>query len=112
MKQFFGFDKDIGSDGKVGGGIGVEADNFQVAVRVTYPISKVIEPATKALDALLVKIEGVIPGDWDKAILEKVKVEYKEELVKLISEKVEDNKPVSAPVAGEPKAPGAEASEG
>jgi hypothetical protein len=89
MKQLIGWDHAIGSDGKIGGGLGVDGSDFALAVSVKYPIAKVIEPATKALDGLLSKLEALIPGDWDKALIEKVKVEYKEELVKLLSEKVE-----------------------
>jgi len=98
MKQLIGWDHAIGSDGKIGGGLGVDGEDFAVAISLKYPIKKVIEPATQALDALLVKLEAAIPGDWDKPLLEKLKTEYKEYLIALLSEKKVDASPqVEAP---------------
>jgi hypothetical protein len=87
MKSLVEFDKEIGADGlKAKGAIGVDGENLSAAISVIYPIAKIIEPATKALDVALDKLETLIPGDWDKAIIEKVKAEYKAELVKLLAE--------------------------
>ena len=87
MKSLVEFDKEIGTDGlKAKGSVGVDGDNLSAQVSLVYPIAKIIEPATKALDVALDKLETLIPGDWDKAIIEKVKAEYKADLVKLLAE--------------------------
>jgi hypothetical protein len=87
MKNLLAFEKEISeAGGKVGGAVGIEGENLKVEVSASYPLSKVIEPATKALDSALDKFEKLIPGDWDKGPIEKIKAEYKEELVKLLAE--------------------------
>lgn len=87
MKSLVSIDKEVGGDGAlVSAALGVRLTNLVAQVEVTYPIEKIIEPATKALDKLLDKLEKVIPGDWDKPLIEKVKAEYKEELLKLLAE--------------------------
>ena len=87
MKSIVEFDKEIGTDGlKAKGSVGVDGDNLSAQVSLVYPIAKIIEPATKALDVALDKLETLIPGDWDKVIIEKVKAEYKAELLKLLAE--------------------------
>lgn len=87
MKTIYEFDKEVGGDGAhAKGGLGVEAESLKAFVEVTYPLAKVIEPATKALDSALDKLEKLIPGDWDKGPIEKIKAEYKAELLKLLAE--------------------------
>lgn len=87
MKNLVSFDQAVGGDGaKAQGGIGVEGDQLKAHVAVTYPIAKVVEPATKAVDGLLDKLKKAIPGDWDDALIEKFKAEYKQELVELLAE--------------------------
>ncbi len=87
MKALYEIDKEVGGDGaKIKGAVGVEADQLQIQLSASYPIVKIVEPATKAVDSLLDKLEKAIPGDWDKPMIEKFKVEYKEDLVKLLSE--------------------------
>lgn len=87
MKELVGFDHALGADGgKVAGGLGVDGANFSANVQLLYPIAKVIEPATNLIDELITKLETIIPGDWDKPLLESVKVEYKAKLVALFSE--------------------------
>ena len=86
MKNIVEFNEEIGSDGlKVGGGVDVDGENLQLSVGFTYPIAKIIEPATSAIDNLIDKLEETIPGSWDAPLLEKVKTEYKEELIKLLT---------------------------
>lgn len=78
-------EKEIGESGvKVAAKLGVEAEYLKAEVAVTFPVAKIIEPATKAVDGLLDKLETAIPGQWDKPYIEKLKAEYKEELIKLI----------------------------
>lgn len=87
MKKIVAIDQEFGGDGgKVAGAFGVEGDQLRAEVAVTYPLEKVVEPACRAVDNLLDKIEAAIPGDWDKPMIEKLKGEYRSELVKLLSE--------------------------
>lgn len=87
MKKIAAIDQQIGNtDGKVQAAIGVEASNLKLELSATYPIEKIVEPATTALDGALDKLEKAIPGDWDKPLIEKIKAEYKAELIKLLSE--------------------------
>lgn len=87
MKEIYMIDETIGSDGfKVKGAVGVLASDLSVQLTATYPIEKIIEPAIKVADEMIDKIEKIIPGDWDMALLEKVKAEYKQKLIELLSE--------------------------
>lgn len=87
MKKIVSFDKAIGGDGlEIEAAVGVEASNLKARVELTYPIEAVIQPATKAADKLLDKLEKLIPGDWDKPIIEKLKQEFRQELVEALSE--------------------------
>lgn len=87
MKTLAKHEVDIGQDGaKAAVELGVEAANLVVELKAQYPIVKIVEPATKAVDSLLSKLEQAIPGSWDAPLIEKVKQEYKEELVKLLAE--------------------------
>lgn len=87
MKSLVSFDKEIGGDGAhASGALGVDGDQLVAQVAVKYPLAKVIEPATKALDGLLDKLKAAIPGSWDDALIDKFKADYKDDLVKLLSE--------------------------
>lgn len=87
MKDLVSFDKEVGSGGAhAKGSIGIAGDQIQAQVAVSFPIAKVIDPATKALDSVLDKLKTAIPGSWDDALIEKFKGEYKDELVKLLAE--------------------------
>lgn len=54
-------------------------------LQVAYPVAKVIEPVTKAIDAAIDKAETAIPGDWDKAILEPLRALIKAEIASVIA---------------------------
>lgn len=79
------FEKELGDSGaKVSGKLGVEGVDLKAEVSVNFPVEKIIAPATKAVDGLLDKLEAAIPGSWDKPFIDKVKEEYREELLKLL----------------------------
>lgn len=87
MKSLASFDQAVGADGgKAGGSVGVEGDQLKIELHATYPLAKVVEPATAALDSLLNKVKAAIPGSWDDALIDQFKAEYKDDLVKLLSE--------------------------
>lgn len=73
----------IGGDG---GKASLEVDGEVLALKVSYPLSKILEPVNKVIDQAIDKVEGLIPGDWDKAVLEPVRVAAKAELLKLLAE--------------------------
>lgn len=75
-------EKDFGGDG---GKVGAYIEDSNLKVSVSYPLEKVISPATSALDGLLDKLKATIPGTWDDALIDKLKVEYKADLVKFLS---------------------------
>lgn len=68
----------------VGVGLYVEEETLSLQVAVEYPLAKVVEPVMKGIDKLLDKLEAVIPGDWDKPMIEKLKAEAREEIIELI----------------------------
>lgn len=87
MKKIVGIEQEIGGDGgKFSGAFGVEGQNLKLELAATYPIAKVLEPATKAVDSLLDKVKAAVPGTWDDALIDKFKEEYKKELVELLAE--------------------------
>lgn len=88
MKKIVSFDQEIGGDGaKASGQLAVNGESLIAQVEVSYPLEKVLEPATKAVDSAIDKLKKAIPGSWDDALLEKVKTEYKAELLKLLGSK-------------------------
>ncbi len=87
MKTIVSHESALGLDGaKVAAAVGVKESNIRVEVSAEYPIEKFVGPATKAVDSLLDKLEAAIPGDWDKPMIERLKQEYKADLVKMLSE--------------------------
>lgn len=73
----------VGGDGAKAGAY---VDGVDLLVKVSYPLDKVLAPANKIIDDAIDKVEALIPGDWDKALLEPLKAEAKAALIKLISE--------------------------
>lgn len=74
----------MGADGKIGASIGIEGEDLAVEMKGKYPLKKVVEPATQALDNLLDKLKAAIPGTWDDKLIDQFKLEYKQDLVQLI----------------------------
>jgi hypothetical protein len=86
VKEIVKFDKELGADGaKAEGAVVIVDGNVKAQVSISYPLTKIIEPATTALDKAIDKLKAAIPGTWDDALLDKVKTEYKEELAKYLS---------------------------
>lgn len=87
MKEFANFETSFdGENGSAKASLGVDGENLSIALQANYPISKIVEPATKAMDALLDKLEEIIPGSWDKPIIAQFKEDYKKDLIKFIGE--------------------------
>ncbi len=72
------------------GGDGAKAllaiEGADLVGKVTFPLAKVVEPLASIVDKALDKLEAIIPGDWDKAPIERIKAEARHELVALLSE--------------------------
>lgn len=86
MKELFRKDFDLGSDASGQAVLGVNAEHLKLELSALYPTDKIIEPAAQAVDKLLDKLEKLIPGDWDKPLIDKLKEEFREELIKLLTE--------------------------
>lgn len=87
MKEIVKFEKELGADGaKAAGSLVIQEGSIKAQVEVSYPLAKIVEPVTNALDKAIDKLKAAIPGEWDDALLDKVKVEYKEEITKLLAE--------------------------
>lgn len=83
----------IGDKGKVGVYVGdgvielaanAAVGDANVQFAVDYPIAKAADPVNKLIDSAFDKIEAIVPGDWDKALLEPIRAEAKAEFLKLI----------------------------
>lgn len=75
-------EKEFGGDGAKAG---LYLDENALVAKVIYPLEKVLKPVNDVIDAAIDKVEASIPGDWDKAVLEPIRVAAKEQLVKLLS---------------------------
>lgn len=88
MKEIIKHEADLGGNGgKFSAGLGVDGQDLVAQIQAKMPIAKIVEPATKAFDSAMDKLEKLIPGDWDKPHIEAVKKEFAEQLVKLLAEK-------------------------
>lgn len=86
MKEIAKVEQEIGGDGgKAVAAIGLEGPFLKAEISVSYPVMKLVEPATLAIDNALAVLEKNIPGEWDKPFIEQFKVQYKAELQKLLS---------------------------
>lgn len=72
----------VGADGAVAG-LYVE-DGFLVE-KVKYPLSAAVDPAKAFVNAAIDGLEEKIPGDWDKAVLEPVRLAALLEIDKLVA---------------------------
>ncbi len=74
-------DKPFGGDGA---DVTVGMDGGSLAVEIKYPLEKLMSPLNSIIDKAIDAVEAAIPGDWDKAVMEPIRVAAKAELVKLI----------------------------
>lgn len=73
----------IGGDGAVGG---LYLDGGKLKAEVSYPVAALAKPVTDAVDSIFDKAEALIPGDFDKTLLEPLRKGIKDEIVKVLSE--------------------------
>lgn len=76
------YEHELGADG---GKAGLYADEGMIKFELGYPIAKLVDPIMAKLEPLKDKIESIIPGTWDKPILDKAFDDLKAEIVKLLS---------------------------
>ena len=86
MKTIVEFNKDLATDVHAQGGLVVADGHLVAKVEVKYPLVKVAKPLTDGIHSILDKVEAIIPGDWDKGIIEKLKLEADEVVAKTLSE--------------------------
>lgn len=94
MKKIVGIDQAFGGGdvkGSVGAQLSVEGSDLvaDVSVKGRIPLEKVLGPVNKVIDNILDQVEKWIPGD-QKAMAEALKADAHAQLVKLLSEKVEE----------------------
>lgn len=77
------YEHDIGGDGAKAG-IYIEGETL--AVKASFPLAKALSPVNDIIDKAFDKVEEVIPGDWDKALLEPLRAEAKSAILKMLSE--------------------------
>lgn len=76
-------EQSVGGDG---GKVGLYIDGANLALMAIYPLGKVLEPVNAVIDKAIDALEKAIPGEWDRALLEPIRVEAKAALVKLLAE--------------------------
>lgn len=76
-------EKEFGGDGAKAA---LALDGGNLVAQVSYPIAKLAQPLNDIIDKAINGLEAVIPGDWDKALLEPARVSAKAEILKLLSE--------------------------
>lgn len=82
MKVLGQIEQNIGGDGaKIKGALAVKEQNLEASVVIAYPVAKIIEPATSLFDSALDKLEKMIPGSWDKPMIDAFKAQYKADLI-------------------------------
>lgn len=77
------YETKIGGDG---GLVGAYVGEGALIVKASYPLTKIAEPLLVPIDSAFKAIESAIPGDWDVALLEPIKVSLKAEIMKLLAE--------------------------
>ncbi len=77
------YEKEIGGDGLM---VGLYVEGDKLVLKQTYPLAKVLQPVTDVIDKGLDGLEKIIPGDWDKPMIESAKAEAKTQLIKILSE--------------------------
>lgn len=74
--------KEIGSDGAAAELLVGEG---KLAVQVSYPLEKIVQPLTSVVDKVVDKLEQFIPGD-QKNLAEEIKASARKELAELLAE--------------------------
>jgi hypothetical protein len=72
------------------GGDGAKAElkieSGNLVAEISYPLTKLLDPVNAIIDSAVSKIEALIPGQLDNALLEPIKAAAKAELAALLSE--------------------------
>lgn len=66
--------------------VGLYIEDGQLVEKNSYPIAKATEPANALVDSIVDGLEAKIPGDWDKALLEPIRLAAKAEIASLTAE--------------------------
>lgn len=90
MKQLASYSQQLGERGSAQGAVGVDGSDLVAKVSVEYrhPIDDLVKRVQGPADALIDKIEQWIPGD-QKAEADRLKAEFRAQVVKAISEPAE-----------------------
>lgn len=74
--------KEIGGDGAAAE---LLIGDGKLAVQVSYPLEKIIEPLTSVVDKVVDKLEQFIPGD-QTGLAAQIKADARKELAELLAE--------------------------
>lgn len=78
------YEHEIGGDG---GMTGAYLNGGQVFVRVSYPVTKLVDPVMAQLDPLKEKLKSIVPFDSaTDPLIDAAFAEAKAEIIKLLSE--------------------------
>lgn len=97
MKNLAAYSQQLGDKGSVQGSIGVDGDDLVAQVKVDYrqPIAAIVNKIMPPIDALVDKLEALIPGD-QKTMAAAAKSDVRAAIVKALSEAAS---PAPAPAA-------------
>ncbi len=79
--------QNVGGDGATAA-LGLDSNDAGVeclAIEIKYPLNKLTGPVHAIIDAAIDKMEVAIPGDWDKAVLEPIRVAAHGEIDSLLA---------------------------
>lgn len=87
MKTILTAKQPIGGDGATASeSLTLDGGDLVADVQVRYPVAKLLKPVTDELEVAKAAIEKMIPGDWDKAILDPIFKGLEDAIVAKLSE--------------------------
>lgn len=87
MKTILTAKQPIGGDGAMASeSLTLDGGNLVADIRVEYPVAKLLKPVTDEIDVARDALEKVIPGDWDKAVLDPIFEGLKKAIIAKLSE--------------------------
>lgn len=76
-------EKELGGNG---GKVGLYINEGVLEAKASIAVASVVDMVSKPLDPLKAKLEALIPGDWENALVDEAFVAAKAEISKLLSE--------------------------
>lgn len=87
MKVIVSAKQPIGGDGATASeSLTLDGGDLVADIQVRYPVAKLLKPVTDEIEVAKTALEKVIPGDWDKAVLDPIFKGLEDAIVKKLSE--------------------------